>query len=696
MTADIDQISADYLQAVERGESPDPAEWVARHPGHAVELATFFADLGVFASFLGMSTDFDATTDYRPAGESPAAERFGEYELVGEIGRGAMGIVHRARVAGTHLVVALKQVQPGGPDGAEAVRRFREEVETVSALRHPNIIPIYHYGEQGGRPFFTMALVEGGSLDQHMARFRADRRAAVALVAKIARAVHHAHQRRVLHRDLKPSNVMLDEAGEPHVADFGLATRLSESGAATAQGPAGSLPWMAPEAVRGDPTLTTAIDVWALGVILYELLTGRRPFPGNSRDEIRRWILNGEPVPPRVHEPRIDRDLDAVCLRCLAKDSDKRYESATALALDLDRWLRDEPVRARKAKRTERMARWLRRNPVVAGGLIVLAAVIVAGAVAGFSVARDMEGQLRQEVCRGNEFAARHVASTLMGRLQEIGTPVLATAEQPALHQACKGKDWTTTTELIRPLIRTDTSEFATVFVLDPDGTIQAEWPQSNRVIGQNFRDRDYFRGAVARADRVGRERVHLSRVFRSKNDGLDKLAVSVPFRPDESGKVWVLGATLPTDADLGVGGLHDERRKAVLLAPRDVGPTTEPPEYVILVHPGYTAREPTVAVPAEFLQPAPITFFAARDDYRDPMAETHPEFAGRWLIGFAPVPDTELVVLVQQPDEEAIDPHRTFFRRSIEWAVATVAVVGLIGLGLWLWRGRSLRRSTG
>lgn len=690
MTADLDQIAADYLLAVERGESPDPAECIARHPQHAAELAAFFADLGVFGTFLGLTGPLDATTDYTPAGSTPLAERFGEYELVGEIGRGAMGVVHRARVAGTHLVVALKQVQAGGLDGADAVRRFREEVETVSALRHPNIVPIYHVGEQAGRPFFTMALVEGGSLDQHAARLQADRRAAVGLVAKVARAIHHAHQRRVLHRDLKPSNVLLDEAGEPHVADFGLATRLSASGAAAGGAPAGSLPWMAPEAVRGDPTLTTAIDTWALGVILYELLTGRRPFPGRTRGDIRRAILDGEPVPPRAHQPGLDRDLDAVCRRCLATDPDRRYESAMALALDLERWLRDEPVRARPSKRPERVARWVRRNPVLAGGLLALIAVVVGGAVAGFSVARDMEGVLRQEVCRGNEFAARHVASTLMGRLQDVGAPVLAAADQPALHRACAEADWDAASDRIRHLMRADRTAFATVFVLDPGGTIRAEWPGGNRVVGQNFRDRDYFRGAVARADRTGRERVHLSRVFRSRNDGLDKLAVSVPFRPGgPGGPVWVLGATLPTDADFGVGGLHDERRKAVLLAPRDVGPTAGAPEYVILVHPGYTAREPTVPVPPELLQPAPLTGFAPRDDYADPMAAAHPVYAGRWLIGFAPVPDTELVVLVQQPYAEVVNPHRTFFRRSVEWAAATVALVGLIGLTL------RLRRST-
>src|SRR5262249_10134130 len=157
----------------------------------------------------------------------------------------------------------------------------------------------------------------------------------------------YAHQRGILHRDLKPANIMLDEHGEPRVADFGLATRIDASGSAADAGPpAGSMPWMAPEAVRGDPTLTTAVDVWALGVIVYELLTGERPFRGDDRPAVRKAILEPVPTRPRALDPKLPRDLDAICLKCLRKEPEQRYESAAALANDLERWLRDEPVRA--------------------------------------------------------------------------------------------------------------------------------------------------------------------------------------------------------------------------------------------------------------------------------------------------------------------------------------------------------------
>ena len=161
-------------------------------------------------------------------------------------------------------------------------------------MRHPHIVPIYHVGEQDGRPFYTMELIEGGSLDGRIARYRDDPRAAAALVAKVARAVHYAHQRRLLHRDLKPGNILIDADGEPHIADFGLSTRLDAAGAAAGGPMAGSMPWMAPEAVRGE-AVTTAVDVWALGVILYELLTGFRPFGGTDRSQIRQAIQAADP-----------------------------------------------------------------------------------------------------------------------------------------------------------------------------------------------------------------------------------------------------------------------------------------------------------------------------------------------------------------------------------------------------------------
>ncbi len=369
----------------------------SRHPAHAAELAAFLADLGRFGAFLGLPQlppDLDLTALFR-TGEPPDAEaqpgdRFGEYELVELIGTGGMGVVYRARLAGTALVVALKRLKPSV--GGEEARRFRAEVEAVIGLRHPNIVPVYHIGEHAGRPHFTMPLAEGGSLDQHICRFRGDPRATAELMLKVARAVHHAHQRQIVHRDLKPANILLDAAGEPQVADFGLAARLDATGAATAEA-AGSLPWMAPEAVRGEP-VTTGVDVWALGAILYELLTGERPFCGTTRNELHAAILNQDPRPPRAIEPRVPPDLAAVCVRCLAKESERRYESASAVALELERWLHDRPVRARTPTRRERTARWFRHNPVLAWGILLVTAILIA--------ARDSAGRSPKSRRRGS------------------------------------------------------------------------------------------------------------------------------------------------------------------------------------------------------------------------------------------------------------------------------------------------------
>lgn len=688
---DLDKIVAAFLQALESGTNPNPDEWIARHPQHAAGLAAFIADLGRFGSFIGMPSrsHLDETVDLAgPRRPKVETGRFGDYELLGELGRGAMGVVYRARLKGTNLVVALKEVRTSGQDNVTATRRFRQEIEAASALRHPHIVPIFHVGEHSTGPYYTMALVDGGSLEKHLRRFQNDRRAAATLMTKVARAIHHAHQRQVLHRDLKPANVLLDESGEPHVADFGLATRLDGDGATIANSPAGSLPWMAPEAVRGDSSLSTAVDVWALGVILYELLTGARPFDGTDRSTVRKAILEKEPTPPRTLDPKVDRDLDAICRHCLEKNPDDRYESASALALDLDRWLRHEPVRARKPSRVERFLKWTRRNPAVASAGIFALVMLVASTLAAFSVAREQEKRVVDEVCRGNEFAARHVASTLLGRLREFGATVEDASGDGRLRRACSDRDWKAAQAFLDKVLLASSdgnaSPFVTAFVLDPDGVIRAESPQRHVVVGGNFAERDYFRGAIARAD--SDNRVHLSRVFTSKNDGLDKLAISVPFRLTEKGPVWVLGATVPTDATLGVGGLHDERRKAVLLAPRDQAGALE---YVVLVHPAYVTREPSVPFPPDRVRIDGASI-APDDNYQDPVATRHPEYAGRWLAGFAPVPETELVVLVQQPYESAVSPQRTFFRHFLEWVSAAAGLATAVVVVLWLIRRRA------
>jgi hypothetical protein len=732
MPGDLDTILADYLQAAERGQAPAPASWIARHPDHAAELLAFLNDLGRFGTFLGLPRQpaLEATTELcSPAPGTDAVpvsqgERFGEYELIRVLGQGGMGTVYEARLAGTSLRVALKVLRP-----AEDTRRLREEVENTAGLRHPNIVPIYHVGEHAGQPYYTMELIEGGSLDQHMPRYRGKFATAARLLATIARAVHHAHQRRILHRDLKPGNILLDAAGEPHVADFGLATRLDDAGTSTDSGsPAGSLPWMAPEAVRGEPTLSTAIDVWALGVILYELLTGVRPFGGANAGEIFRAILEREPPSPRSVNPAVPRDLDAVCRRCLHKDPDKRYESANALALELERWLRDEPVRARRAGRTERVARWCRRNPGLAAGSALLLVLLVAGLEAALSLTRDQEHKLRIAVLHNNEFVARHVASSVLGRLEQLSEPVLAAAGDDDLRRACGNAKIAEAQAVLERHFQGQSRarlSFATVYLLDPDGKLvalvdpdhprQGQQAPASRVVGVRFSNRDYFQGALRhRYERVPRDRIHLSRVYRSQNDGLDKLAISCAVLPEGPNKrPWVLAATITTDATLGVESLHDARHKAVLFAPRDADPVQPgdlppPAGYVILVHPAFLTGEKSVPFPADRPGPVPLPGeeaelrpasgpppFLADDDSADPVAEHgHLEFAGRWLTGSARVGNTELIVLIQQRYEEAVAPYQAFLRRFLQIAGGLIGLVLLSLAGVRLIAAQRKRRS--
>ncbi|CAN5311617.1 hypothetical protein BH11PLA2_BH11PLA2_27070 [soil metagenome] len=721
----VDELAAEFLAAVERGESPDPAEWLAQHPAHAAELAGFLADLGRFAPLLGlaaMPANFDRTAAFRPSGSQDAepkpGDRFGEYELVAQIGAGGMGVVYQATLAGTSLVVALKRLETGAGD--DEACQFREEVEAVVGLRHPNIVPIYHVGENAGRPHFTMPLAEGGSLDQHLGRFRGPPRAAVDLMIKVARAVHHAHQRQIVHRDLKPANILLDASGEPQVADFGLATRLDATGEADAES-GGSLPWMAPEALRGEP-VTTGVDVWALGVILYELLTSTRPFRGTTRAELQTAILNHNPLLPLAVNPQIPPDLSAVCMRCLEKEPDRRYESASAVALELDRWRHDRPVRARTPTRRERIARWYRHNPVPAWGALLLSALLAGAAVLGVVLADEQAAALRKAVCQANEHTAGHVANSVLLKLDDMSQDVSRAAVDSQFHVACRSGDQARMeTELLR-LFPAGRTSFETVYVLDSSGVIVAlvmpgGGPAQSRaagVVGKAYRDRDYFKGAIKHRREDGAKRVHVSRVFRSDADGYDKFAISCLVQPDESATDgWVVAATLTTHDTLGLINLQGHDQKTALLAPRDpssargVNEPDGPAGYLVLVHESFHGKKGAPCVPFPSGQPGPVPDandrpelslpatpgeppFAQNQNYRDPVTETgQPDFAERWLSGSARVGNTELVVVVQQRDSVAVAAQRSFFVRFAAWA-GGVAVLGLfLFIGLSIVRAR-------
>jgi serine/threonine-protein kinase len=302
----------------------------------------------------------------RPAA-NPLGE-FGDYELLEEIGRGGQGVVFRARQKSLSRTVALKVIGLGQWATKAHLKRFRREAEAAASLDHPCIVPIYEVGEGDGSCYFSMKFVEGGQLDEVVRREPMPVRQAVELIAKVARTVHYAHEHHILHRDIKPGNILIDQQGEPHLTDFGLARLLeTESTVTRTLEVLGTPSYMAPEQATGKNTqLTSATDVYGLGAVLYQLLTGHPPFAGGTTYETIRLLLETEPRPPHLWNPKVDRDLSTICLKCLEKDPQRRYASALALAEDLEHWLRHEPIRARHTGVFTRGRKWVRRNPTTA------------------------------------------------------------------------------------------------------------------------------------------------------------------------------------------------------------------------------------------------------------------------------------------------------------------------------------------
>jgi TolB-like protein/Flp pilus assembly protein TadD len=309
----------------------------------------------------------------------PMLGELGDYELLEEIGRGGQGVVFRARQKSLNRTVALKIIGLGQWASKAHVKRFRLEAEAAARLDNPCIVPIYEVGERDGSCYFSMKFVEGGQLDEVVKRTPMSVRQAVELMAKVARTVHYAHEHGILHRDIKPGNILLDQNGEPHLTDFGLARLVeSESSVTHTLEVLGTPSYMAPEQAAGNNTkLTSATDIYGLGAVFYQLLTGHPPFAGGTTYETIKLVLETEPRQPRLWNPKIDRDLSTICVKCLEKDPARRYDSALALAEDLEHWLGHEPIRARHTGVFTRGKKLLRRNPTTAA-LIALSLAFAA------------------------------------------------------------------------------------------------------------------------------------------------------------------------------------------------------------------------------------------------------------------------------------------------------------------------------
>jgi serine/threonine-protein kinase len=458
----LEEILAAFLAAEDAGQSPELESLLKQHPDLAVELRAFLgvydrvrvlaaplravasvaggpaelADRDVVSTLpashqpVGITTEMtdaitaivnveagptddpDATAPVIP--EAPpecdlldAGTRvryFGDYELLRVLGRGGMGIVYKARQLSLNRPVALKMLQAGTLASEDDLRRFQNEAEAVAMLDHPHIVPILEVGQYEEQRYFSMKLIGGPSLDRKLGAYMTDPKAAARLVRTIAEAVHHAHQRGILHRDLKPGNVLLDERGEPHVTDFGLAKRVQADSELTQSGAIlGTPAYMAPEQASGQRGMvTTSTDVYGLGAILYALLTGKAPFGGDSPVETLEQVRERTPAPPSKLNPRVPRDLEIIAMKCLEKDPTRRYASAQALADDLRRYVGGESILARPVWLPIRTWMWCRRKPVLAclAAALALAMLISVFGSIGLVVierARRREAEARME-----------------------------------------------------------------------------------------------------------------------------------------------------------------------------------------------------------------------------------------------------------------------------------------------------------
>jgi len=320
------------------------------------------------------------------SGEASTTGRFGDYELLEEIAQGGMGVVYRARQLSLNRIVALKMIRPSAGVGSHFVQRFRTEAEAAARLQHTHIVAIHEVGEHEGRHFFSMEYVDGPNLQELTRQKPLAPKQAAAYLQAVAEAIHYAHQQGVLHRDLKPSNVLIGPSDQPKITDFGLAKVLTSDTELTMSGQVLGTPhYLPPEQASGKRgTVGPWSDVYGLGAILYQLLTGRPPFQAHELSDLLEQVLHREPVSPRLLNPSVPRDLETICLKCLEKEVARRYGSAQEVADDLGRHLRGETIVARPVGPPEKAWRWCRRKPALAGALAACAVALLLG-VAGIS-----------------------------------------------------------------------------------------------------------------------------------------------------------------------------------------------------------------------------------------------------------------------------------------------------------------------
>jgi eukaryotic-like serine/threonine-protein kinase len=653
------------------------------------------------------SSDLELARILELALEEPVDESFpsensvwGEYELVRRVGHGGMGVVFEAKQAFLEQTFALKVLRSGVAATEEGLSHFRIEVNAQKKLaRHPNIVPVWHVGKHDGQRYMTMPLLRQ-NLAEKLQEWRANAaqstelRAAyyvrvARLMQTVANAVGYAHAHGILHRDLKPANILLDDEYQPHIADFGLAEHLSGPGASVrSRFFVGTVHYLAPEQVAEPPALATvAADVYGLGAILYELLTGKVPFPGATVWEVLQKLEGTEPPEsPSQLQSGIPPALEAICLKGLERNLEHRYRSAAALEHDLDCFLEGRPVSALPPSRYARLLDWCRQNPRGVKGVAAMASGLLLILVVVF-VGRALSARERQAALETNAFIATSQAGSALFQLREYADRVQQAARDASIPELARLSSMSASP----PPEFTSLSEgFDAVFVLTTDGEVRAQVPPPPQALWPlRYEYRDYFRGARNLAEKqiAG---VHVARAFRSERDQKLKFGVSAPLF-DSEGWAGVLVAIVTADSVFGklklvegAGGPH----ATALLGPRDrerdQDTTSESAAHLVYVVHEKLARGREVAVPestsvalSSAIEPTQQFSLGSRPpqrflDYLDPVygAGEH------WLAAFAPVGGTGYFVVVQTPgaDHSGL-PRRPFDR----FVYASTSLLGLL-----------------
>ena len=421
-----------YMLATDRGEAIDQEALLAEYPDLADELRAHFAATEVIEKLASENTEVVVAPAWG------VAQRLGDYELLRELGRGGMGVVYLARQRSISRYVAVKMPLAGILASESDIARFKTDATAAANLRHPNIVVIHEIGFQKGQHYFSMDYIEGQSLKSKVSEGPLAAKEAAGYVKTIAEAIEFAHVKGTLHRDLKPSNILFDGSGQPIITDFGLAKPLEGGAAHTATGePLGTPSYMPPEQAAGrHHSLGPTCDVYSLGAVLYELLTGRPPFQGESYSDTVWLVLNKEPVPPRLLNAKVPVELQTICMKCLEKEARRRYASASELAEDLSCFLEDRPIKARPVSRMARGWRWCRREPLLASLWAALAVALLAGssisvgfginaslaAIAANSARREAEAaavEARKEKTRADEKSIEAWAAAELARKEK-------------------------------------------------------------------------------------------------------------------------------------------------------------------------------------------------------------------------------------------------------------------------------------